>query len=101
MADADAAREPGLPALTPAPAHAPPGQPLGAGGVPPSQPVVTDAADGSVMSLADHLGELRTRIVKILAAVVPFAAVGYWRAGPIIHLLRTPIGERPLVSLSA
>ena len=101
MADADAAREPGLPALTPAPAHAPPVQPLGAGGAPPSQPVVTDTAEGSVMSLADHLGELRTRIVKILAAVVAFAAVGYWRSGAIIDLLRTPIGDRKLVSLSA
>jgi len=101
MADADAAREPGLPALTPAPAHAPPAQPLGTGGAPPSQPVVTDTADGSVMSLADHLGELRTRIVKILAAVVAFAAVGYWRSGAIIDLLRTPIGDRKLVSLSA
>jgi sec-independent protein translocase protein TatC len=101
MADADAAREPGLPALTPAPAHAPPAQPLGTGRTPPTQPVVTDAADASVMSLADHLGELRTRIVKILAAVVAFAAVGYWRSGAIIDLLRTPIGDRKLVSLSA
>jgi len=53
------------------------------------------------MSLADHLGELRTRIVKILAAVVACAAVGYWRSGAIIDLLRTPIGDRKLVSLSA
>jgi sec-independent protein translocase protein TatC len=98
MADADAVREPGLPARVPAA----PGPPAVAGSSPADPPAAPSApAEASVMSLADHLGELRTRIFKTLAAVVAFGVVGYWRSGPIIDLLRGPIGDRKLVSLSA
>src|SRR6266511_2398494 len=85
MADADAVREPGLPAALPA------GPPA----------ALSAPAEASVMSLADHLGELRTRIFKTIAAVLAFGAIGYWRSGAIIDLLRSPIGDRKLVSLSA
>lgn len=89
MADADAVREPGLPAGPP-------------GALPAGPPAALSApAEASVMSLADHLGELRTRIFKTIAAVLAFGAIGYWRSGAIIDLLRSPIGDRKLVSLSA
>jgi sec-independent protein translocase protein TatC len=104
MADADAVREPGLPARVPAA----PGTPVTSGSSPveppaaPSGPVASTAsAEPSVMSLADHLGELRTRILKTLAAVVAFGVVGYWQSGRIVDLLRSPIGDRQLISLSA
>jgi len=98
MADADAVREPGRSALvpgqagTPQSATPPPAQTPGA-------PVTAD--DGTVMSLVDHLGELRTRLLKAIVAILAFAAIGFWRASAIVDLLRTPIGDRKLVSLSA
>jgi sec-independent protein translocase protein TatC len=110
MADADAVREPGLPARVPAA----PGTPVTSGSssveppaapsgpVAPSGPAAATApAEPSVMSLADHLGELRTRILKTLAAVLAFGVVGYWQSGRIVDLLRSPIGDRQLISLSA
>src|SRR6266566_9988155 len=96
MADADAVREPGLPAMIPG--RDPPA-PIDTGPGPSTSPSLT--AGGEAMSLADHLGELRSRLVKIIAAIVAFAVVGYWRSGAIIDLLRSPIGGRQLVSLSA
>jgi sec-independent protein translocase protein TatC len=102
MADADAVREPGLPARVPAAPEAPvttdstPATPPTAPPTAPSAP-----AEPAVMSLADHLGELRTRILKTLAAVVGFGVIGYWQSGRIVDLLRSPIGDRPLISLSA
>jgi sec-independent protein translocase protein TatC len=96
MADADAVREPGLPAMIPG--RDPPA-PIGTGPGPSAAPSVT--AGGEAMSLADHLGELRSRLFKVIAAIVAFAVVGYWRSGAIIDLLRAPIGSRQLVSLSA
>ncbi len=106
MADADAVREPGLPARTSAapepPSPGPKGSasaPTGSPGGPPS--ALSAPAEASVMSLAGHLGELRTRIFKTIAAVLAFGVVGYWRSGAIIDLLRSPIGDRQLISLSA
>jgi len=105
MADADAVREPGLPARVPAAPepHAPPAGsasgPTGSSAGPPA--ALSAPGEASVMSLADHLGELRTRIFKIIAAVLAFGVVGYWRSGAIIDLLRSPIGDRQLISLSA
>jgi sec-independent protein translocase protein TatC len=115
MADADAVREPGLPASVPAaPGTAASGTPLTSGSssaeppvaqgepAPPSAAAAPSApAEPSVMSLADHLGELRTRILRTLAAVLAFGAVGYWQSGRIVDLLRSPIGDRQLISLSA
>ena len=118
MADADAVREPGRSALGPASAgHSTADAPSSAVPAAPSVPAVSSvpggpqppapsagsppADDGTVMSLVDHLGELRTRIIKSILAVVVFAAIGFWRATAIVDLLRSPIGDRQLVSLSA
>lgn len=95
MADLDAARDPGLTALIPAAPGdpVPSGTPTPAGG---SGAPLEDAA----MTLVDHLGELRNRLVKTVVAVVALAAIGFWRAPEIIDLLRSPIGDRILISLS-
>ena len=102
MADADAVREPGLPARVPAAPGAPVTTDSTATAPPTVPPTAPSApAEPAVMSLADHLGELRTRILKALAAVVAFAVIGYWQSGRIVDLLRSPIGDRQLISLSA
>ena len=62
MADADAILDPvtpGLPTATP-PAAAP--------------------DDASVMTLVDHLGELRTRLFRAILAVAVCAAIGWFVA---------------------
>ena len=102
MADADAVREPGLPARV----QAAPGAPVTTDSTPTTPPTAPPTApsapaEPAVMSLADHLGELRTRILKTLAAVVAFGVIGYWQSGRIVDLLRSPIGDRDLISLSA
>jgi len=102
MADADAVREPGLPARVPAAPGAPVTTDSTATAPPTVPPTAPSApAEPTVMSLADHLGELRTRILKTLAAVVAFGVIGYWQSGRIVDLLRSPIGDRQLISLSA
>ena len=96
MADLDAARE-GLPALVPAV----PGQSAPGGGAPPADAPSDGASpDDTAMTLVDHLGELRNRLVKTVVAVVLLAAIGFWRASAIIDFLRGPIGDRILISLS-
>jgi sec-independent protein translocase protein TatC len=73
MADADALRDatiPGVPVTpqpTPPPATAPP--------------------DGSVMSLVDHLGELRDRLFRVILAVVAGSAVGFYLSERVRNLL--------------
>ena len=52
--------------------------------------------DERVMSLVDHLTELRRRIVISLVAVIAGAAVGFYVSPTVIDILRAPIGE-PLV----
>jgi sec-independent protein translocase protein TatC len=79
MADADARSGAGVPAL---PADAPPSAP------PPSTPA---PADDTVMSLVDHLAELRTRIVRIIIGVLIGSVVGFWLGDPLISLLKAPI----------
>jgi sec-independent protein translocase protein TatC len=79
MADADALLEPGVtgvpsgqdPAPLPPPAAAP--------------------ADESVMSLVDHLGELRMRLFKSIVAVALGAVVGFYYAVPIRNVLLLPL----------
>src|SRR5438445_950464 len=88
MADADAARESLQPTLP-----VPPPPPL-----PPAAPAT---AEPEAMSLVDHLTELRSRLIKCAVAVLVFGAVGFWQAGAIMDVLRGPIGNRPLISLSA
>ena len=80
MADADAVREGGVPerALqTGAP-------------TPPSSPAAP--GDEKVMSLVDHLSELRSRIVRIVLAILVGSAIGFYFANPLIALLAGPAG---------
>src|SRR5947207_15982957 len=107
MADADAVGvapgQTGSPAGAAPPPGAPPtpaAAPTPAAGPTPGAPA-TVGDEATVMSLVDHLGELRSRLVKAILAVVVFSAIGFWRASAITDLLRTPIGDRQLVSLSA
>ncbi len=74
MADADALRDSGIPGVpvTPEPPTATPG-------------------DGSVMSLIDHLGELRTRIFRTILAVALGSVVGFYFSVPIRDFLLAPL----------
>ncbi|MEX2184215.1 MAG: twin-arginine translocase subunit TatC [Chloroflexota bacterium] len=69
MADVDALRDPGLPV----PAA--------------SEPPAPGADDVSVMSLVDHLGELRTRLFRIILGIVAGAVVGFYFSTPIRNVL--------------
>jgi sec-independent protein translocase protein TatC len=84
MADADALREPGVSGLpvTPDPEPLPP--PAAAPG------------DESVMSLVDHLGELRTRLFRSIIAVALGSAIGFYFAVPIRDFLMVPLGDTNL-----
>src|SRR5918996_2844918 len=93
MADADARRGAGVPARADdaAPLDAPPlvAPPSDAPSRPP--PSTPAAADDTVMSLVDHLSELRTRLVRVILGVLAGSAVGFWFAVPIRNLLVTPL----------
>ena len=87
MADADAVRGAGLPdRLTSDP---PPGS-----GLPAAEPE-------KVMTLVDHLTELRTRLVRSILAVVVGAAIAFSQAKPIRDLLISalPDGHETLQAL--
>jgi sec-independent protein translocase protein TatC len=72
MADADALRDATLPGVPATPGPTPP---------------PATAPDGSVMSLVDHLGELRDRLFRVILAVVAGAAVGFYFAETIRNAL--------------
>ncbi|HEV8401994.1 MAG TPA: twin-arginine translocase subunit TatC [Candidatus Limnocylindrales bacterium] len=84
MADADALLEPGV------------------GGVPatpdptPATPPAAPPADESIMSLVDHLGELRSRLFKALIAIGVGSVIGYLVAVPVRNFLILPLGGRTL-----
>src|ERR1044072_6152683 len=84
MADADALREPGVGGLpvTPDPEPLPP--PAAAPG------------DESVMSLVDHLGELRKRLFRAIIAVSLASVIGFIAAPEVRKLLQRPLGDVPL-----
>jgi sec-independent protein translocase protein TatC len=85
MADADALREAGAPAL-----------PVGSGPEP-SIPPVAAPQDESVMSLVDHLGELRTRLFRSILAITVGAVVGFAVSDQAISILRDAIpNDSPL-----
>src|SRR4051794_8429706 len=78
MADSDAVRDAGL--IDRLPAGAPPGS-----GTPaPAQPE-------KVMTLVDHLTELRTRLVRAGVAVVVGSAIGFLAADRVQRFLTAPL----------
>ena len=80
MADTDTVRGAGLPELAPT-VDGPAG---------PAQPATEP---GTVMTLVDHLTELRSRIVRSILAVVAGSAVGFYFAKDIRDLLLTPLPD--------
>jgi sec-independent protein translocase protein TatC len=84
MADADALLEPGVTGI---PSGSDPGP------VPPS---AATPGDESVMSLVDHLGELRRRLFKALLAIGVGSVIGYLVAVPVRNFLILPLGGRTL-----
>ena len=56
------------------------------GSTPPTPPAATPG-DGSIMSLVDHLGELRTRLFRIILGVTAGAVVGFYFSTPIRNSL--------------
>src|SRR5262245_31694942 len=85
MADADALREPGVSGLPVSPDQ----QPL-----PP--PAAAPSGDESVMSLVDHLTELRSRLFRSIIAVAIGSTVGFYFATNIRLFLQAPLGDIPL-----
>jgi sec-independent protein translocase protein TatC len=85
MADADTLREPGVTGLPVSPDQ----QPL-----PP--PAVAPSGDESVMSLVDHLTELRSRLFRAIIAVAVGSAIGFYFATPVRIFLQAPLGNIPL-----
>jgi sec-independent protein translocase protein TatC len=49
--------------------------------------------------LVDHLGELRTRVLISLAAFGSALGLCFWQNHELLALLRTPIGDRQLITL--
>jgi sec-independent protein translocase protein TatC len=63
----------------------------------PLPPPAAAPGDESVMSLIDHLGELRSRLFRAILAVALFSIIGYLASDTIIKLLSDAIpGDNPL-----
>jgi sec-independent protein translocase protein TatC len=59
-----------------------------------------DGADGSVMSLVDHLAELRRRVAISIASVAVGGVLGFYFAPQIIKLLLEPLPNKRVVFLT-
>jgi sec-independent protein translocase protein TatC len=79
MADADALLEPGV---TGRPSAPDPGTPA---------PTAAPPADDTVMSLVDHLGELRKRLFRSIIAVALGGAIGFMIADQVRLFLQAPL----------
>jgi sec-independent protein translocase protein TatC len=88
MAEADALRDAGVPAI-----------PVTPESTPPTDPAPPTAPDSSVMTLIDHLGELRTRLFRSILAVAVGSAVGFIFATNIRNFLLAPLPPDPLTGL--
>jgi sec-independent protein translocase protein TatC len=77
MADADALRDANPSGVAVPPVSTPPTPPA--------------ASDGAVMSLVDHLSELRTRVFRSILAVAVGSAVGFYFAAPVRNFLLEPL----------
>jgi sec-independent protein translocase protein TatC len=84
MADADAVAGAGLSEPT---AQGP--SPVGS--TPPDPPAGAAVGDEKVMSLVDHLSELRSRVIKVLIAVAIGGVLGFWAAPQIRDILIRPL----------
>jgi sec-independent protein translocase protein TatC len=84
MADADALLEPGVTGLPAAPDPESPAPPAAAPG------------DESVMSLVDHLGELRKRLFRAIIAVALASVIGFLVAPTVRVFLQQPLNGVPL-----
>jgi len=82
MTDADALREGAAQERPPQPDSPP--------------PAAAPVEDGKVMSLVDHLSELRNRLFKCLIAVGIGSVIGLWRSNYIIQVLAAPAGGKLL-----
>jgi sec-independent protein translocase protein TatC len=82
MTDADALRDGGVPERLPAPAG--PGRPD-------PGPSAASPEGEKVMSLVDHLGELRSRVAKSVLAIAIFSAVGFYVAPEARRILIQPL----------
>jgi sec-independent protein translocase protein TatC len=83
MADADALTDAGVSGVPALPEPAP--------------PPATSPGDGSVMSLVEHLGELRSRIFRSILAIAVGAVIGFAVSDPVIKILKDAIpGGSPL-----
>src|SRR5262245_61677502 len=83
MTDADALREGAAQEPRPAPPESP-------------SPSAAPVEDGKVMSLVDHLSELRNRLFKALLAVGIGSVIGLYFSPQIIAALAAPAGGKLL-----
>ena len=83
MADADALRDAGRPITVP-------GDP-GRSSPPVTPPVPAAPGDETVMTLVDHLSELRDRIVRSVLAIAVGSVIGFWFWKDIRNILIAPL----------
>jgi sec-independent protein translocase protein TatC len=65
---------------------------------PPDPGSATVEVEGKVMTLVDHLSELRTRVVRVILAVAIGAVVGWLIAPTIRNILIAPIGSAQVLA---